>query len=90
VRYAVIERMELPGSWLATARSVAQRQATVYTRAYTPEGGRPRWNVWDTTSGKGRRVELEPWAMGVLSPRSASGVDIASPSEGTEGTEGTA
>jgi hypothetical protein len=52
---------------------VAQDQATVYTRPYTPEGERPRWNVWDMTSGKGRRVELEPWALGVLSPRDAAG-----------------
>jgi hypothetical protein len=66
VRYAVIERMELPGSWLATARSVAQRQATVYTRPYTPDGERPRWNVWDMTTRKGRRVELEPWACSLL------------------------
>ena len=45
---------------------VAQDQATVYTRPYTPEGERPRWNVWDMTAGTGRRVELEPWARGVL------------------------
>ena len=25
---------------------VAQDQASVYTRPYTPEGERPRWNVW--------------------------------------------
>jgi hypothetical protein len=50
---------------LALLRSlVAQDQATVYTRPSTPEGERPRWNVWDMTSGTGRRVELEPWAMG--------------------------
>jgi hypothetical protein len=45
---------------------VAQDQATVYTRPYTPERERPRWNVWDMTAGTGRRVELEPWARGVL------------------------
>jgi hypothetical protein len=55
----------------------------VYTRPYTPEGKRPRWNVWDTTTGKGRRVELEPWAMGVLVPRAAAGKDPKSPIEGT-------
>jgi hypothetical protein len=45
---------------------VEQDRASVYTRPYTPEGERPRWNVWDMTPGKDRRVELEPWAMGVL------------------------
>jgi hypothetical protein len=29
-------------------------------RPSTPEGERPRRNVWDMTTGKGRRVELEP------------------------------
>jgi hypothetical protein len=62
---------------------VAQDRATVYTRPYTPEGERPRWNVWDMTSGQGRRVELEPWAMGVLSPRAAVGEDAKDPIEGT-------
>jgi hypothetical protein len=51
---------------------VAQDRASVYTRPYTPEGERPRWNVWDTTAGKGRRVELEPWARGVLAPQVAA------------------
>jgi hypothetical protein len=51
---------------------VAQDQATVYTRPYTPEGERPRWNVWDMTAGTGRRVELEPWARGVLAPQIAA------------------
>jgi hypothetical protein len=54
---------------------VAQDQAAVYTRPYTSEGERPQWNVRDMTSGKGRRVELEPWAMDVLSP-SAAGVEL--------------
>ena len=66
---------------------VAQDQASVYMRPHTPEGERPRWNVWDATCGKGRRVELEPWAMramrgmGVLSPQAAA-EDPKSPSEG--------
>jgi hypothetical protein len=51
---------------------VAQDRATVYTLPYTPEGARPRWNVWDMTAGTGRRVELEPWAMGVLCPQAAT------------------
>ena len=38
----------------------------VYTRPYTPEGERPRWNVWGVTAGTGRRIEVEPWALGVL------------------------
>jgi hypothetical protein len=62
---------------------LAQDQATVYTRPYTPEGERPRWNVWDMRAGKGRRVELEPWAMGVLAPRDAAGKDPKSPNEDT-------
>ena len=61
---------------------VAQDRASVYTRPYTPEGERPRWNVWDMSSGKGRRVELEPWAIGVLVPRAADGEDPTSPVEG--------
>jgi hypothetical protein len=61
---------------------VAQDRATVDTRPYTPEGERRRWNVWETTSGKGRRVELEPWAIGALSPRAAVGEDPKSPIEG--------
>jgi hypothetical protein len=43
---------------------LAQDQASVYTPPSTPEGKRPRWKVWETTSGPGCRVELEPWAMG--------------------------
>ena len=35
----------------------------MYTRPSTPAGEGPQWSVWDMTSGKGRRVELEPWAM---------------------------
>src|SRR5690242_15813184 len=62
---------------------VAQGQATVYTRPYTPEGERPRWNVWDMTSGTGRRIELEPWAMGGLPPRATGGEDPPSGFEGT-------
>jgi hypothetical protein len=62
---------------------VAQDRANVYTRPYTPQGERPRWNVWDMRAGKGRRVELEPWAMGVLSPRDAAGEDPKSPIGGT-------
>jgi hypothetical protein len=62
---------------------VAQDLATVDTRPYTPEGERPRWNVRDATSGKGRRVELEPWAMGVLVPRAAAGEDGKCSIEGT-------
>jgi hypothetical protein len=59
---------------------VDQGRASVYTRPYTPEGKRPRWNVWDmTVPRKGRRVELEPWAMGVLSPPSAASEDTKSP-----------
>src|SRR5262245_27429199 len=56
---------------------VAQGQATVYTRPYTPESERPRWNVWGINSGKGHRVELEPWAIGVLSQRDPAGEDPA-------------
>jgi hypothetical protein len=52
---------------------VAHDQADVYTQPFTPEGARPRWNVWDTTSGQGRRVELETWAIGVLFPQCAGG-----------------
>jgi hypothetical protein len=47
---------------------VANDQASVYTRPYTPEGERPRWNVWDMTSPRRRRVELETWAIEVLFP----------------------
>jgi hypothetical protein len=61
---------------------VAQDHANVYTRPYTPEGERPRWNVWETTSGRGRRVELEPWAIGVLSPRDGADEDPKSPIAG--------
>jgi hypothetical protein len=63
---------------------VAQDQANVYTRPDTPEGERARWNVWDMTAAKGRRVELEPWAMGVLSPHAATAVDTRSSTEGTD------
>jgi hypothetical protein len=60
---------------------VAQDLATVYTRPYTPEGERRRWNVWDMTSGKGRRVELEPWAKDVFSPGDAFSEDAKIPIE---------
>ena len=72
------ERADLPhlsdqeaGATLALLRFlVAQHQATVYTRPYTPEGERAHLNVGVTTAGNGRRVELEPWAMNVRSPYS--------------------
>src|SRR5689334_1090787 len=51
---------------------VEQDRASVYTRPYTPEGKRARWNVWDMTYATGRRVELEPWARGALAPRNAT------------------
>jgi hypothetical protein len=69
---------------LALLRSlVEQDRASVYTRASTPEGARPRWSVWDTTSGTGRRLELEPWALGVLPPRAGAGTDAKRPTAGT-------
>jgi hypothetical protein len=64
---------------------VAQHQATVYTRPYTPDSERPRWNVWDMTSGKGCRVELEQWAGGVLSPQAAADTDPTSAMNSIEG-----
>jgi hypothetical protein len=58
---------------------VAQGQASVSTRPYTPEGERPRENVRETTAGNGRRVEPGPWARGLLAPSAAAVEDPQRP-----------
>jgi hypothetical protein len=65
---------------------VAQHQASVSTRPSTPEGERARWNVWDMTDAKGRRLELELWAMDVLAPQAAASVDPKSSMSSVEST----
>jgi hypothetical protein len=86
------ERADLPhlsdqeaGAALALLRLlVAQHQATVYTRPSTPEGERPRWNVWDTTAGTGRRLEFEPCVMDLRCLKAAASADRRRSIEGTE------
>ena len=42
---------------------------------------------WETTAGKSRRVELEPWTMDVLAPHAAANVDPESSMSSVEGTD---
>jgi len=62
---------------------VATQQAGVYMWPYTPEGKRPHWNVWDMTPERRRRVELEPWAKGVLFRRDSANKDAKGTIEDT-------
>jgi hypothetical protein len=67
---------------VACCKRGAEERHRVFTAVHA-EGERLRWNVWDTTAGKGRRVDLEPWAKDVFSPGDAFSEDAKIPIEGT-------
>jgi hypothetical protein len=47
---------------------VSSGAADVYTRPFTPEGERPRWNVWlgERITPGGQRLDLRDWAARAL------------------------